>query len=206
MEKENFEILTIIKNNDVLKENDIILDIGCYNAGFIEMCVELFGPEINIIGFEPDPNNYKIATEKIKNYKNAKCINKAIFYSNENICKVCGVGDQNIAGYMVSLIDAEYANKIMYPHMHEYEGKIFELTQIEKYCANPFIVKLDCEASEWNILENSTAIQNTNHIVIEIHNKTAVYAKEFFKKYLPNHKIGYETDRHFYLHNTEIKV
>ena len=199
MENENIEFLNLILQENDYKQGNLILDIGSHKAAFVNACANIFGNDINIIAFEPDCENFKNVLNETKNYKNCICVNKAIFYSSKKQTKVLGVGDRNIGGYMVSDIETEHVNNNMFPHLHEYEGKTFDLTDLESYTNEPWLAKLDCEASEWNILKNSTAIKNTKHIILEIHNHDEHYAKWFITDHLPNHKIIKNYHKHFYL-------
>jgi len=204
MEQENIEFLNLILAQKDYEKNNLILDIGSHKAAFVHACSNFFGSEIKIIAFEPDEQNYKIVLEQTKKYKNCLCVNKAIFYSHKKEAKVLGVGDMNIGGYMVEHIDQEHVNNGMFPGLHEYSEKIFYLSNLEEYASESWLAKLDCEASEWNILKNSTTLQKTKHIILEIHNHDIEYAKEYMKKHLPSHEIVKNYHRHFYLKNTNL--
>lgn len=202
MEQENIEFLYMILNQNDYHPNNLILDIGSHKAAFVKECSKLFGNDINIIAFEPDSENYKIVVEETKNNKNCKCVNKGIFYSDKTEAKVLGIGDNNIGGYMIEHIDSEHVNTSMYPGLHEYSGKRFQLTNVEQYASEVWLAKLDCEASEWNILQNSTTLKNTKHIILEIHNHDVKYAKNFIAQNLPTHEIIKNYHKHFYLRKT----
>jgi FkbM family methyltransferase len=199
MEKENYDILSIIKNKNEYKGENLILDIGCHKGDFVLGCSNFFGSNINIIGFEPDENNYKILIENVKNFKNCKIIKKAIYYTDKKEAKVLGVGDNNPGGYMVEFIDSEHVNKNMFPKLHHYNEQVFYLSQLEEYCNSAWLIKLDCEASEWNIIENSSVVKNTDHIILEFHNHDINYALIFVQRHLPNHEVKYISERHVYL-------
>jgi len=199
MEKANYDILTIIKNNNQYKNKNLILDIGCHKGDFVLGCSHFFGDNINIIGFEPDEKNYQILIKNVENFKNCKIIKKAIYYSDKKEAKVLGVGDNNPGGYMVEFIDSEHVNKNMFPELHQYDGQVFYLSQLEEYCEAAWLIKLDCEASEWNIIKNSSVVKNAEHIILEFHNHDLVYTLNFVRDNLPNHEVKYISERHVYL-------
>lgn len=199
MEHENEVALEKIKEHGDYSEGNLILDIGCHAGDFVISCGNKFGNNANMIAFEPDTSNFQTILKNTPHLTNCKVVNKAIFYSDKKEAVVLGTGDRNIGGYMVSLIEPEHVNQNMFPSLHEYESKVFELSNLEEFCDGAWLAKLDCEASEWNILENSTALKNTKHLIVEFHNHSLEYFLEFIRKNLPNHTIFMLQNRHCYL-------
>lgn len=199
MESENDIALDMIVAGKDYNAQNLILDIGCHAGDFVHACAVRFGNEINIKAFEPDDSNHSVVLSQVKNYPNCEVIKKAVFYTDKSEARVLGTGDGNIGGYMVSLIGNDHVNSVMFPSLHEYSEKVFSICRVEDFCDHAWLAKLDCEASEWNIIENSTALRNTKHLIIEFHNHDMNYALEFFKKHLPNHQLLFASNRHTYL-------
>lgn len=202
MELENDIALDAIVSANDYQNGNLILDIGCHAGDFIHACASRFGNNINILAFESDENNHSVIIGQVTNYPNCQVIKKAIFYSDKSEARVLGTGDRSIGGYMVSLIEDNHVNNRMFPHLHEYNEKVFSLSRLEEFCQSAWLAKLDCEASEWNILENSTAIKNTKHLIVEFHNHDMKYALEFVSKNLPDHELLLVSEypgRHAYL-------
>jgi FkbM family methyltransferase len=199
MEYENDIALDIVAETGDYQDGNLILDIGCHAGDFVHACATRFGNSINIKAFEPDENNYSVIMQQVSNYPKCEVIKKAIFYSDKSEARVLGTGDGSIGGYMVSLIETDHVNSWMFPSLHEYNGKVFSLSRLEDFCDSAWLAKLDCEASEWNIIENSTTIKNTKHLIVEFHNHDMNYALEFLKKHLPNHQLLFASNRHIYL-------
>jgi FkbM family methyltransferase len=203
MECENNIAIDMIKKFGDYHEGNLILDIGCHAGDFVDYCAKSFGNYINIKAFEPDENNYLMVVRRVSVYSNCEVIKKAIFYSEESEARVLGIGDKNAGGYMVSLIERDHVNNEMFPSLHEYEKKIFHLDRLENICEDAWLAKLDCEASEWNIIEHSTVIKKTKHLIVEIHNHDMNYAIDFFKRHLVNHEFIFTLNRHAYLRKKE---
>ena len=85
------------------------------------------------------------------------------------------------------------------PSLHEYGEKIFSLSRLEDFCDGAWLAKLDCEASEWNIIQNSTALKNTKHLIIEFHNHSMDYAMVFLNRHLSTNELLFVSNRHTYL-------
>ena len=199
MERETELIMNRIKELGEYTESNLILDIGCHAGEFVNLCAKHFGNNANMIAFEPDIKNVQTIINNTTHLTNCKIVPKAIFYSDKKESVVYGTGDGNIGGYMVSLIEPTHVNTQMFPQLHQYDSKVFELCSLEEFCDGAWLVKLDCEASEWNIFEHSSVIQNTKHIEVEFHNHTLEYFLEFIAKHLPNHEIVMILANHCYL-------
>ena len=199
MEQETELILGMIKKYGDYTEGKLIVDIGCHAGDFVISCGNHFGKNANMIAFEPDSKNVQTIKNNTTHLTNCKIVENAVFYSDKKESVVFGTGDGNIGGYMVSLIESEHVNSKMFPQLHAYESKHFKLCRLEDFCNSIWLVKLDCEASEWNILEHSSAIKNAKHIEVEFHNHTLEYFLEFVEKHLPTHQIVTVLCNHCYL-------
>jgi hypothetical protein len=78
--------------------------------------------------------------------------NYGIFYGVKE-SKVQGIGDNNDGGYMVSEIKEEFKEEYWGDRIETYDGKLFKLETLEYFLESPAdLVKIDVEASEYNIL------------------------------------------------------
>jgi hypothetical protein len=101
---------------------------------------------------------------------------------------------------MVSEIQSEFKEEFWGDRIETYPSKIFKLETLEYFLNRPAdLVKLDVEASEYNILENSNLIKKSKYIFVEWHNKTMEYVIDFIQKHLPMYEIHKQYEQHTFL-------
>lgn len=166
---------------------NIVLDIGSNYGEFIHL---LNNKKINELHyFEPDVNNFEKCSKLMSKYDFTHGHNYGIFYGVKE-SKVQGVGDNNDGGYMVSEIKKEFKEDWWGERVETYEGKIFKLETLEYFLDSPAdLVKIDVEASEYNILENSELIKKSKVLFVEWHNKEMSFVDDFIKEKLPMYEI-----------------
>jgi len=166
---------------------NIVLDIGSNYGEFIHL---LNNKKINELHyFEPDSDNFKICSKLMSEYDFTHGHNYGIFYGAKE-SKVQGIGDNNYGGYMVSEIDKEFKDEIWGDMIQTYDNKIFKLETLEYFLdSHADLVKIDVEASEYNILENSELIKKSKVIFVEWHNKPNSFIEEFIKQHLSMYEI-----------------
>ena len=150
-----------VNYNFKINDTDCIIDIGGH-IGLFTIFVSQFCKNGKIITIEPINENFKLLQENLElnNIKNVKVFHKAV--SNKN-------------GITVMYFDNEdhAAHSLIYNQTNKREiesitlEKIFELENIET-CN---YLKLDCEGSEFMILENlsSNYFNKIKNIVLEYH-------------------------------------
>jgi FkbM family methyltransferase len=67
----------IQKNNKKISNDEIIIDAGVFKGGVSSIFAKHF-PNNKIIGFEPIPKHYEIASSVTKKYQNVKILNMAL--------------------------------------------------------------------------------------------------------------------------------
>jgi len=186
--------LELINSSTVI---DTVFDLGCNVGAFINLTKKYIPSVQKIICFEPDIDNFNYI--KDQNYSNVKLHNIGIYYGAEESF-VNGVGDNNIGGYMVSAIEKEHIEN-WGSMVHQYDAKVFKLKTLEEFTKNESLdlIKIDVEASEYNILDNSTDLQKFKWIILECHNHNFDYYINYVKKALPTHEIVANTNDHFLL-------
>jgi FkbM family methyltransferase len=166
---------------------NVVLDIGANVGDFFDLIKHKNINQFHY--FEPDIDNFKLCHSKLSNYSNTIGHNYGIFYG-KNVSRVQGIGDNNTGGYMVSDINENFKDDIFGDRLVYYPEKVFELKKIEELINVPLdLVKIDVEASEYNIIENSSLLKISDNLMIEWHNKNIEFVFEFIEKYLPNHKV-----------------
>jgi FkbM family methyltransferase len=176
---------------------NIVLDIGCNYGEFIHL---LNNKKINELHyFEPDSDNFEICSKLMSEYDFTHGHNYGIFYGVKE-SKVQGIGDNNDGGYMVSEIDKEFKDEIWGDMIQTYDNKIFKLETLEYFLDSPAdLVKIDVEASEYNILENSELIKKSKVIFVEWHNKPNSFIEEFIKQHLSMYEIHRQVEQQTFL-------
>jgi FkbM family methyltransferase len=176
---------------------NIVLDIGSNYGEFIHL---LNNKKINELHyFEPDVDNFKKCSSLMSEYEFTHGHNYGIFYGVKE-SKVQGVGDNNDGGYMVSEIDKKFKDEIWGEKIETYDGKIFKLETLEYFLNAPAdLVKIDVEASEYNILENSELIKKSKVIFVEWHNKPISFVEEFIRENLSMYEIHRQYEQHTFL-------
>jgi len=183
--------------NEIPENLDIVLDIGSNYGEFIHL---LTNKKINELHyFEPDVDNFSKCSELMSRFHFTHGHNYGIFYGVKE-SKVQGVGDNNDGGYMVSEIDNQFKDEFWGDKIETYDGKIFKLETLERFLDKPSdLVKLDVEASEYNILENSELIKKAKYIFVEWHNKPMSFVHTFIEKHLPMYDKYKEHEQHTFL-------
>jgi len=169
------------------------LDLGANTGIVAEYCNRFFDEDVRIIAFEPAEKNFEMLEEKIKSikkFKNSRLYNKAIFYGAKKAIAY-GVGDNSTAGLFL-----EGTLKDVNPHDHRkpiMTSHVFECTTLEEELGDVDSVelcKIDVEGSEYNILENSSFIQEkVDNILLEYHWKNETQTIEWLRKNFPSHEV-----------------
>ena len=176
-----------------------VFDLGCNLGAFVKLVNNRIPTLEKVIGFEPDKDNYEFVIHS--NLPKLTLHNIGIYYGATE-CEVLGIGDHNRGGYMVSKINAPHVEVWQKENrIHTYENKKFILDILEKYTEDQSLdlLKIDIEASEYNIFENSSAIKNFQWIIAEFHNHHRDYYAEFIAKTLPEYTIVENSEQHFLL-------
>lgn len=154
-------------------ELDVIVDIGA-NAGGWSYIMKQKYPKSVVYALEPVTESYN----ELLMVEDINAIKKGIYYGADK-AKIKYFAD-NIGSATLDLVQDEY-NKQDY-------GEEVYLTTLEKVVFKADLIKLDVEGAEKNIIENSTLLKKTKHLIIEWHYPQEK-AEIFFANYLPNHKI-----------------
>lgn len=158
----------------------LVVDIGVHKGEFYDYVRNIKGFD-TYIGFEPDPDNFDTLNWEIPN---VRFIRSGVYYGKEQ-SKVYGIGDGNDGGYIVE-IDPEHTEVVKH-RLHQYPDKVFQLCTLEsKIQSVPkgSLIKIDCEGSEYNIIENSTILSDFDYILIEFHNHDDGYIDNFLRSTL----------------------
>ena len=185
----------IVSNYQGLMYIDIGAHVG-HSIFFFTNSID--GVFTKIIGIEPDSNNFDLLQ---KNINNAKLHNVGIFYGVKE-SKVYGNGDNSPAGYFVESIGHKI---ISHTKLVPYNEKTFKLKPLEEIIEienRSIFIKIDVEGSEYNILENSTIVQNAELLLLEFHhlpgNEIGEYVSKFVNTYNYNIISSFE-EKHYFL-------
>jgi FkbM family methyltransferase len=175
----------IIRNYLNTKREQIktIIDIGANIGTATRFFLDTLDPKI-IHSFEPDPENFSWLKKLTKDDR-VKFYPYGIYYGATE-SKVAGVELFGHVGYScVSALDDEHK----FAGTVNYDDKIFQLRELEPFVDYADMIKLDCEGAEFNIIENSEFVRNTDIVLAEFHNHEFEYFYNFINTHFPNHKI-----------------
>ena len=165
-----------------------VLDIGCNFGDFFEVINSRKSFQ-KYIFFEPDVDNFNVSTERIGVQEGVEGHCCGIFYGATS-CRVNGTGDGNRGGYMVSEIDYEHKEERWGGSIMTYPEKVFNLAPLETFISTPAdLIKMDIEASEYNVIEHSNIVKNSDNLIIEWHNKPMDYVRNFIAVHLTKHDL-----------------
>lgn len=180
------DFYTKVKEYFSNKKIHVVLDLGAGVGVATQFFQKYLSPDL-IICFEPDIDNFEMLSNNF-NESNIFKYNYGIFYGATE-CTVNGVGDNSPLGYMLSVIDKEHYENWS---VSSYPEKIFHLKELEEFCQIADVIKIDVEGSEYNIIENSSCVQNSKWLLLETHNHMQDYIHEYIKQRLPNHVLIFE--------------
>lgn len=158
-----------------LKKHNIksYLDIGANTGEFCNVLFEKFPTLKRAYLIEPEKENF----EFLKNHlvpKNVSLFEIAVGYNimSPQIIPL----HNNVGGF--SIIESP-------DNVSNISVKTLEELKIPKVD----LVKIDIEGGEYNLIENSTYLQNIKWLDIEFHDYHNIPTKEYVEKYFPNHTI-----------------
>lgn len=143
-------------------EPTFILDLGV-NVGFASLYFANRFPGANIIGLEPNKENYYMACKNTRDYKNVQIIHGAIWSSTEKVFILDkGFGEASFMVSDKSELGDETIPAFSIPDL---------LSQYNMAAAD--IIKIDIEGSEKEIFEHGFEawIPKTKIIIVETHDR-----------------------------------
>lgn len=163
-----------------------IIDIGASSG--IATLIFLGLPHIEGVHcFEPDEENYELLSKNTEDYRHIVKIHNIGIYYGLTESNVVGTGDRSPLGYMVE--NASKEHNFIWGTIR-YEGKKFKLTTLESIIETPVdLIKVDVEGSEYNIIENSKLLKQSNYLIISFHNHPQEYIEDFITENLSNYHI-----------------
>jgi len=152
----------------VPKKGKIAFDVGANVGGF---CMHAHKNFDKIYAFEPLIENYNVAEQVLKNLKikNVDLFNTAIFSESGKTMKIYGNsnGDSQISGDVTLVSDG--VNTIQSDSGQSCETISLKDAMISLGINTIDYLKLDCEGSEYEILENFHDYDRVGMICMEIH-------------------------------------
>lgn len=147
-------------------DGDVIIDIGA-NVGSVSLYLGKKYPFLKIYAFEAHPINYMNLVKNIENnnIKNIECYNLAVSSNDTDILKITLNPNNTGSSSLFKISENDKINTC--------EVKTISLdTIIENNKINKIkFLKIDCEGSEFDILENSKLINqiDVENLSVEIH-------------------------------------
>lgn len=174
-----YEITEGYLKHYMIKKGDVVIDCGAYQGVLSILASQMVGENGKVIAFEPDPANYKMLLENLKqnNISNVITINKGL-WSEETQIKFCM--DDRGSSFMFS-DDADSIITIQAVSLDS------ELNNLEVNEVN--FIKADVEGAEIELINGSksTLLNNKVNLAIASYHqvngeKTNVTLEKMFKK------------------------
>lgn len=152
---------------NLLKEKSTVVNIGAH-IGTFELYLKSRKKNLRIYSFEPESSNFELLNENLKlnNIKDVYTINKA-------------VSDSQGTKYLV--VDDIGKNE---GYLSNDKGLPVKTTTLDLFIKETnlheaALLKMDCEGSEYSILETSNSIKIFKAVIMEYHTKNTVYNKHW---------------------------
>lgn len=176
LEKENWEFDCFKYLINIIKEGQVILDIGAWIGPFSLFISKLIGPSGKVYAFEPESKTFHTLQKNLKknNIKNI-CLEKL------GISNIVSKGNL----YFVDSTDQGINSIITFRDIKNLKSETIDLITIDKYCEKNRIVpdgiKVDAEGAEELVIEGSREIikKYSPWFLIEFHSN---YMTEIEKK------------------------
>lgn len=163
-----------------------VLDVGGH-IGFYANMLYTQNPEIEVISVEMAKDNYELLQQNISDLPNHKAIYGMVYYGNSPVRTIRWKDGNTGSGTVLEITEC------VPEETHEIETATtrYTIEELALMFTKPLdVLKLDCEGSEFNILENIKKPCKITHIIGEYHSD-AKSAKELLDKFVKKHK-GYK--------------
>ena len=147
---ENLIRMDYFKNGVALDVGDTVIDIGANIGCFTVMAASMVGPSGHVISIEPEPESYKLLCRNIQlnNLSNVTALNLAI--SDQNGLIPFNVSPNSLLTSIFAEVDkCEVGGETIMLESRTLE-KVLDEMKIDQVQ----LIKMDCEGSEYGILES----------------------------------------------------
>lgn len=186
----DYEYSTIAFLHNVIKHQDIIIDVGA-NIGYLSLvCSKLVGTNGMVLSFEPDPLNFSYLKENIalNNANNISAHQLALSNQNSVLKLYHSKIDHNAGAHSMM-----YNERVVSEDYVEIQAMIFDNTEIQKSIPKVDFIKIDVEGVEMDVLQGmyQTIQKHKPMLLIEIsaeyQNMRGLSVKGFKEYLLSNH-------------------
>jgi FkbM family methyltransferase len=161
-------VLTTLKNSRIVS----YLDLGANIGEFCNVLFESVPTLKDAYLVEPEERNYNFLKSHIK---------------NESVLYQVAIGYNFSSGVLVedsNNVGGHRLNEIFYANGNFFKVDIKTLEELELPLVD--FVKIDIEGGEFNVIENSTYLQQVGLIDVEFHGSIEV---DYVKRYFPTHEV-----------------
>lgn len=144
--------------------NGTVIDIGA-NIGTFAVQAILAGAE-KVYAYEPEDENYKLLIENIKlNKMEGKIIPiKKGVYCKSGKTQICSSGGGSTIEAVFSLRDQDFSHQKVFNEL-----ELVTLDSILNEVGEVEFLKIDCEGSEYGIIDGWTQLDKVKNIAMEFH-------------------------------------
>lgn len=141
-----------------INEGDVVIDAGAYVGEFTLLASILVGSKGKVISFEPDPKNYGILSNNIKNYalSNVLVLNKGLWSEDKVLC----LKMYDMASTFID-IDAPWPVADITVVSLDNELQRLGISKVD-------FIKMDIEGAEIEAIKGSKGILTNNNVKLAI--------------------------------------
>ena len=193
--KNNFDRFEIECLKQIIKNGDIVVDLGANIGYYTLILARLVGKSGHVYAFEPDPSNFEILSKNVKENKhdNVTLVQKAVSDKNSKIKLY--VSKRNLASHRIfDAEDKRESIEVDVTTLDEYFQKSKKLVKF---------IKMDVEGAEGaTILGASKIIEDSKNLVIMME-----YFPKWIKKFgdIPEEILRSLVEKKFKLFNINQK-
>jgi FkbM family methyltransferase len=168
-----------------LRQSPNIIDVGAHIGGFTKLCAWNW-PHGRIFSFEANPRNWDLLESNVSDIREKVSLFKGALVGHEPVNKRLVVNaleaDRVTGGWGIIYADEAYTPGL--GEAFEEIERFYYIKDILPALDKVDILKLDCEGSEWSILDQMTdeELSKVDYLVAEIHCGALAHAPATYEK------------------------
>lgn len=153
MLSQRYERETVKLAKSLIKEGDVVLDIGAHVGYFTVLFAKFAGPAGRVLAFEPDPDNFRLLQKNTRRYTNVTIYNWAI--SDQ-------VGEANLYHNLTKTGSHSLVNPVPDAAVFKVRAETLDNLMATGVFSHADIIKMDIEGAEPLAWAGSRAVREKN--------------------------------------------